>query len=388
MQGSLDAINASIYGVKTFCKFLSANDTNPDQSHQAGVYIPKNACSILFDSPGVKGENKSRVVSILWNFEDSCLTESRFIYYGKGTRDEYRMTRTPVFRPDYTGALFVLVQRDSENYQGFVLNSEIDIDEYLDTFGLSPSETNALVNTGLISPTANENTLISDFIKDLDASKIEFPSSERMSAAAREICDKAYDHIEYVVTNPDQKIIDWTNVEYNVFKSLEYSRYGTMIRNGFTSVDSFINVANQVLNRRKSRAGKSLEHHLAAIFRDNQIPFEEQVVTEGNKKPDFIFPSGNAYHNLSFPTNKLVSLAAKTTCKDRWRQVLNEANRLKDDNKYLCTLQQGISANQMDEMAAEKVVLVVPKPYIKTYPKEKQESIWTLGKFVRYVKSL
>lgn len=72
MQGALDAINASIYGVKTFCKFLSANDTCPDQSHQAGVYIPKNACSILFDSPGVKGENKSRAVNILWNFENPC----------------------------------------------------------------------------------------------------------------------------------------------------------------------------------------------------------------------------------------------------------------------------------------------------------------------------
>lgn len=83
-------------------------------------------------------------------------------------------------------------------------------------------------------------------------------------------------------------------------------------------------------------------------------------MTEGNKKPDFIFPSGEAYHNSSFDIQKLVTLAAKTTCKDRWRQVLNEANRLKDSPKYLCTLQQGISGAQMDEMQAENVVLVVP----------------------------
>lgn len=40
----------------------------------------------------------------------------------------------------------------------------------------------------------------------------------------------------------------------------------------------------------------------------------------------------------------------------------------------------------MDEMEAEKVVLVVPKEYIKTYPRERQDRIWTLGRFIDYVK--
>ena len=67
---------------------------------------------------------------------------------------------------------------------------------------------------------------------------------------------------------------------------------------------------------------------------------------------------------------------------------MNEANRLKDSPKYLCTLQQGISGAQMDEMQAEKVILVVPKPYIKSYPKDRQNRIWTLGQFVDYVKKM
>ena len=33
----------------------------------------------------------------------------------------------------------------------------------------------------------------------------------------------------------------------------------------------------------------------------------------------------------------------------RWQQILNEADRLRDENKYLCTMQQGMSAAQMDE---------------------------------------
>jgi len=153
-------------------------------------------------------------------------------------------------------------------------------------------------------------------------------------------------------------------------------------------VDDFVAVANQVLNRRKSRAGKSLEHHLSAIFDENSIRYTAQAVTEGNKKPDFLFPSEEAYHDMTFSIEKLCVLAAKTTCKDRWRQVLTEANRLRDQNKYLCTMQQGISAAQMDEMQEERVILVVPRPYIRAYPRDRQDRIWTVTKFVSYIKEI
>lgn len=95
-----------------------------------------------------------------------------------------------------------------------------------------------------------------------------------------------------------------------------------------------------------------------------------------------------SYHDLAFSTDRLISLAAKTTCKDRWRQVINEADRLRGKNKYLCTLQQGISAAQMDEMQTEQVILVIPKPYISTYPRDRQSRIWTIGWFVDYVKNI
>lgn len=146
-------------------------------------------------------------------------------------------------------------------------------------------------------------------------------------------------------------------------------------------------MANQVLNRRKSRAGKSLEHHLATLFNGNNLKFTAQAVTEGNKRPDFIFPSEMAYHDRSFPPDKLILLAAKTTCKDRWRQVLNEADRLRTKQKFLCTLQQGISSAQLKEMKAENVVLVVPTDYIAKFPQQYQREIWSVKKFIGYVKA-
>ena len=160
------------------------------------------------------------------------------------------------------------------------------------------------------------------------------------------------------------------------------------MKKGFSSVDDFIVLANKVLNRRKSRAGKSLEHHLEAIFDGNEIQYTAQAVTEGKKKPDFLFPSEEAYHDMNFSIKNLCTLAAKTTCKDRWRQILNEANRLRDDNKYLCTMQQGITAAQMDEMQAEKVILVVPRQYHSAYPKDYRNRLWTLGRFVEFVKKM
>lgn len=79
----------------------------------------------------------------------------------------------------------------------------------------------------------------------------------------------------------------------------------------------------------------------------------------------------------------MIFLASKTTCKDRWRQILNEADRIK--TKHLFTLQQGISKNQLEEMYNYNVCLVVPKPYIPTYPNEFKNKILSLDTFIKQV---
>lgn len=386
-NNAIPAIQAVIQGSVAYCKFLSANDTGETGGHQSGIYVSKPSIPILFETPGIRGENKDKWVRIKW--QSDFETNTRFIYYGQGTRNEYRITNFgrdfPFLTSEYTGALFVLVKNNEENYLGFVLNTEDEIDQFLDAFGLTPAETNRLISGHFLRPEAHETVEIDQYIASLEE---DFPSSEEMSAAARRIQDAVFDHRELVVTNPDQKLLDWTDLEFRLFKALEYARYADVISQGFVSVEEFVATANQVLNRRKSRAGKSLEHHLAAIFTGNSLQFQEQAITEGRKKPDFLFPSQEAYHNRDYPVEQLISLAAKTTCKDRWRQVINEADRLRDRPKYLCTLQQGISTAQLDEMQEERVILVVPRPFIATYPRERQDRIWTLGQFVRFAREV
>jgi type II restriction enzyme len=169
--------------------------------------------------------------------------------------------------------------------------------------------------------------------------------------------------------------------EFELFKVIENDRYRTRIETPFESVEELIEVANTILNRRKSRAGKSLEHHLSEIFRYFEILFSTQVVTEDNKKPDFVFPNIESYYDSKFDESKLTMLAAKTTCKDRWRQILNEADRIKI--KHLFTLQQGISKNQIEEMTKYNVCLVVPKQHLDSYPTSSRSVIMTLEDFTK-----
>ena len=161
----------------------------------------------MFDKPGVKGENKEKWVKVKWH--DDFETDTRFIYYGQGTRNEYRITNFgrgfPFLRPEYTGALFVFVKCDDENYQGYVLNTEEDINQFLDAFGISPTETNRLIETSLVRPEEHEKVAIEGFISSLT---VDFPSSEEMSAAARRIQDTVFDHQEFIRTNPDRKLLD------------------------------------------------------------------------------------------------------------------------------------------------------------------------------------
>lgn len=380
-NGAGDAILAAQSGIATFCKFLSANDTGLTGGHQSGIYIPHSARQILFDEAGVKGSNKSRTVLIRWH--DGTVTESRFIYYGSGTRNEYRITNFgrgfPWLRPDCTGALFVLVRQSPDHYQAFVMNTDEEITQFLEAFGLSATETNALIDPCLMAP----DRLIEQAIERFAASfQTLFPPSDVMSMKARELSSMR------PVRNsiPDMLLVSWIDMEYRLFRAMEQVWYGRKIADGFSSVEDFVATANEVLNRRKSRAGKSLEHHLSALFSRSGLSFTEQAVTEGNKRPDFLFPSAQMYHDPMFPDDLLITLAAKTTCKDRWRQVINEADRLRGKPKYLCTLQQGISPAQLDEMAAERVVLVVPGCYIGTYPVAYRKRIMTVSGFIDFVR--
>lgn len=378
------AISKVLDSKHAFCRFITANDTGRNGSHQSGFYIPKCASEILFDKPGEKGTNKDRYVRIRW--QDDFDTASRFIYYGQGTRNEYRITRLgkdfPFLEDDNVGDLLIITEDAENDYSGFVLHTDQDIDDFFAYFSLSPEKTNQLIDKSKF--TASESDFGGEVQKIVNQYS-DFPDTRLMADFARSIYNRVYLINDCrICQNPDEILLKWIDTEYYLFRSFEEKIYAPLYSSPFPNCQELIKVSNMILNRRKSRAGKSLEHHLSTIFTAANLRFEEQPVTEDNKKPDFLFPDGESYHNLSFPTDKLVFLGAKTTCKDRWRQVLNEANRI--DIKYLFTLQQGISKNQLKEMEHEKLRLVVPKSYLTFFDREYRSEILSLSSFIGMVK--
>lgn len=382
-----DILNSAIQSVQkskaAWCRFITGNDTGTTGSHQAGFYIPKCASELLFDKPGVKGENKEKFVQIKW--QDDFTTDSRMIYYGKATRNEYRVTRFgrnfPFLQDDNVGDLLILAKFTEEDYAGYVLSSDEDIDEFFATFNLAPGETNQLIDVaGIVKPDVKIAKLLQEFASRFNS----FPDTRQMALGARDCFNEAFRvDVDALKSQPDEILLHWLDTEYDLFKCMEEKVYANVLSKPFQTLDDFVKMANEVLNRRKSRAGKSLEHHLACIFTHNELVFEEQAITEDNKKPDFLFPNAECYHNLLFPAEDLIVLGAKTTCKDRWRQVLTEADRV--DVKYLFTLQQGISKNQLREMHDSHLTLVVPYHYVTSFPKEYQEEISDLSGFIRMV---
>lgn len=385
MQGySTNAINASSKALVAYCKFIMPNDTGATGGHQSGYHVRKRAHRLIFDEPIQKGLNLDKWVTIKW--QDDFETSSRFIYYGQGTRDEYRLTNFgkgfPFLGDDSIGSLLVLCKMGNEYYQGYILETEEEIDDYLNFFGISPVDANGIITEIAKVPAS----IKSYFIEYISSLTVDFPLTKDISAVSQKIYDEIFEiNDAKIISDPDGVITGWIDTEYSLFQEVEKDRYSNYLKQSFKSLDALIETANTILNRRKSRAGHSLENHLSKIFEVNKLPNTPQGVTEGHKKPDFIIPSIQLYHDDTYSPSKLVFLAAKTTCKDRWRQVLNEASRVPD--KHLFTLQQGISPNQLAEMKTERLTLVVPEKHLSTFPASSRKDILTLKDFISYSKA-
>ena len=189
--------------------------------------------------------------------------------------------------------------------------------------------------------------------------------------------------------DPDAALVAWLTHEEAMFRRLERRAVSARLEQGFVAgnevdVDGFLKFSLQVQNRRKSRMGRAFENHLAAVFGAWDLRFESQALTEQGNTADFLFPGRKAYHDPAFPNERLTFLAAKSTCKDRWRQVLPEAQRIWP--KHLITLEPAISPTQTEQMRGEEVQLVVPGSIQDSYQLDQRSWLVNLGDFIDLVR--
>lgn len=218
----------------------------------------------------------------------------------------------------------------------------------------------------------------------LDAFGLAFPGTEALSAFARSTLTDVDP-----AGQPDATLVAVLEREYELFRTMERVLLEERLRTGFLSeggvdVDGFLKLSQSVNQRRKSRAGSSFENHLAWIFSSANLVFQRNGKTEHDKRPDFLFPGSSAYANAAIQPSSMTLLGAKTTCKDRWRQVLSEGDRI--PCKHLATLEPGISATQTIEMQAAQLKLVVPRAIHESYLPVQREWLMDIRDFILMVR--
>lgn len=386
-------------GVEWYAKRLAGNDTLATGAHQAGPYVPKEFLFKLFPQLNRPEDENPRVEFPLYVESHGQQRDVQAIWYNNklrgGTRNEARLTNfggqsSPLLDPESTGAIAVFAFHPAppervSSCRVWVCTTAAEEDLVEDHIG--PVEPGRLrywsVDPGWMSPPEapkacwmQPEEIPHDWLH-------EFPTGAAIMAktlARRPLGGKSV----------DERLMLRRDCEFELFRSLEQHLELPAVRAGFQSIDEFVARAQTILQRRKARSGRSLELHVRQVFLEEGMrehsDFAAQPSIENGKRPDFLFPSVAAYNNPAWPAEKLCLLAIKTTCKDRWRQVLNEADRI--PRKHLLTLQEGVSEAQFREMEEAKVQLVVPSGLVTKYPASVQGRLVTVAGFLTGVKSL
>jgi len=115
---------------------------------------------------------------------------------------------------------------------------------------------------------------------------------------------------------------------------------------------------------RRSRAGKVFEGIIYALYEALEYPYESQA-TVGSKTfkekhlgkiVDSLLPNLAAFEGRR---DKVVIGTMKTTLRERWQEVIEEATRTGLPSIYLLTADDDISGSKAEQMSNHNVILVV-----------------------------
>jgi hypothetical protein len=377
------AIAESLRVGNALLKFISPNDAGITGTHQCGFYLPKPIWEMYAAFGPEKGRNDEAEVEVQWQ-EDQLVTTSRVKWYGKGTRSEYRLTRFgkgfPFLTPEAVGNLLVLIPENHQAFKAYVLDNDEDIEDIQAALGVAVTGFWAAYSDGKPRVETEIQCIerrFRQFVENLQG----FPTGNAFSQETLEALQECVDDFNRL--NTDKTLVRCVDAEYKLYRLAERQICQSEIVRVFKNVDDFLATASSIMNRRKSRAGRSLENHFDYLLRRAEIPHVIRP-PRVDGKPDIIIPSVEAYEDPRYPRNKLFMVGVKTTCKDRWRQVLNEAKRIRD--KHILTIQQGISKKQLNDMKEDGVQLIVPAEFHKQYPPNSNMRLLRVEEFVDLVR--
>lgn len=419
---------------RVLVKKLSNNDrdwANYTNKHQAGVYIPAEQRDGGFFPPLVAKERddpkaaeiREAWFTTLWPQAEGADREkrSRIVHYtSKGP--ETHMTRLPndPFAWLYPASFLVLGRVTGGGnpvYECLTVNSAAEEAHLLaDLFDIGPDFV-----VGEFEPAAlksKEHDRVLDFVEQLIAAWMtgtigEFadehavmPPTEALARMAREVFLKQSGLKRlnpFEMECPGNALREISrSIEWDLFREFQRrERSVELVRivlgdaprpvepldvirrlvDELPAIDALMLSAAQ---QRKSRAGYSYEHHIEAMLTGGKIPFEKQVIIEARKRPDFIVPSLAFVDSGKPEASTGLILSAKTTLRERWKQVEREKG---SRNLYLTTVDENIAGNAIEDMASIGVHLVIPEGLMASKETEYggHKNVLTFGTFCQDV---
>lgn len=381
-----------------FVKKLARNDTSwADDSgkHQAGFYIPRTIREAGF-FPVLQADNPQKPhifhaeCAVLWPQTGEVTASHMRHFSNKGPEAHFTGLPKSLFQ-DLTPASLILIGRlgrplsgcfywivvlDSASEEAELLETVLDLEagfhygrfeptRFEDVSRLARDETGELIERLQMAIT-NGN------LPELIARYAVIPEPASIAATARDewLRTNGFDALDpWVVPNPGDAIMEISrDIEFRHYRRHELRRRAaelvallvesgdlvTTVVKRFPEIDQIFLSASQ---QRKTRAGRSFEHHIAASLKAGRIRFVEQAVT-GGRRPDFVMPSLAVLRSSKRSYGDALVMAAKTTLRERWKQVTSE--RLNCD-VLLATVDDRVAPSSIREMAESGIRLVVPE---------------------------
>jgi hypothetical protein len=382
-------------------KKLARNDcswADDPMKHQGGPFLPQAAFDTGF-FPNLENINTQKphiyeaVIEIAW-LSQSEVKEGRLVHYSnKGS--ERHLTR--VSKADFaalTPASFLLIAkiRGERRYEALTIDSATTSAEWLeDRLRLSSDFSLAMFTAEEIRINAGseQERLIQEILEALDTKQLDPLIVNYQLRAPEQIALDAQQQFKekngltslspFEILSPGDAIREISrDLEFDIYKKEEFKLTAVQVAKSLVSaygVDNRRNVIGSVVKacasldlhnvfqsaaqRRMSRGGRSFELHLSTIMQDGGVPFEAQVVS-GGRRPDFVLPNSTALNSTPSDPTRACVLSAKTTVKERWKQIVLEDFGCP---LFLATLDERISKPALDQMYKLNITVVVPESF-------------------------
>ena len=383
---------------KILIKKLSRNDcswADDPSKHQSGFYVPGELRrDEFFPSLTARSEPGKEHIYVsqfktCWPSSGGTMPSNMLHFSNKGA--ETHITRVPkiefagltpasllvggkLAEPTEDGVFHWFVTVDSASTDAELLETQFELDAGF-TFALFDPRRIATLKldeeAGLIEEI--EAAVRSGTLPELLNRVAVLPSSQMLARNAQDeyLKSKGLQSLDpYGLPNPGDAIMQISrDIEYSLYKRAELrhravdiirilsdrnqSLVSSVVRN-FPALNASFLSASQ---HRKSRAGRSFEHHIGRLLTDGNISFEEQVIT-GGRRPDFVLPSKQELRSTGRSYDDALVLSAKTTLRERWKQITLESA---DCGLFLATVDDRVSSEAIEDMQVRGITLVVPE---------------------------